>query len=665
MLQFPGPSLVAVSSPTPKTSTGVLGDLGKPTMRGIRKCPKCGTYNGTRGLSCKNKSCDMVFKEAEGRNRRGGCDAVRLYTGTTSSIYSVRLRDKGPDYRGFVQLPTVEGLNMGDSLDQQAAMLVQSASQCFVESCVRGGGGGQGGEEEGSYACPHIVACLAPGVGEATPVMLRHSAMNDLNIRSEIKHEVYSRAEQISGPLVQRVSKHVFCVKCEADSRHPLGYLHMCFMDQRTKDGPGVEHRFFCSCSTFRGQDMTSSMATLFPQWTAMDREREPDWVLRRCVHFYSCLCAFASDAKLSEEFRLYIMMDQEINTRAAEQSSLQENQVIAILGQDENGDTVQVEVLNQAELRGVLGQHKEHILYTDNKDMEGLVTITEDIQIEMETPDGSVQTITVPASGLADTGTIATTSTSKVQGTSSRKRQHSGRVGMQTSPVKRNNLVTVASRLADSQVGRVDEGNVVLSFHEWLGSVTERINQTMHYQFDGHPEPLVFHAPQVFFDCLRERISMGSRKKRLPNSTTAFVRKDALPLGTFTKYTWSINNVLHVKQIFDTPHLPLEVTRTFVENKDGSFSVHNPPVTDGDHLHRLPGKRIKAHELKTFLKVGQTLPDQKDPTPFVIEWIPDILPFMKIGELRIKFEYGHQRNGQLEQRVTVPVHITEGLYSM
>merc|ERR1711942_485375 len=125
-----------------------------------------------------------------------------------------------------------------------------------------------------------------------------------------------------------------------------------------------------------------------------------------------------------------------------------------------------------------------------------------------------------------------------------------------------------VASRLATSQGEAVDEGNV----------------------------PLSFHAPKVYFDCLRERISMGSRKKRLPNSTTAFVRKDALPLGTFTKYTWSINNVLHVKQIFDTPHLPLEVTRTFVENKDGSFSVHNTPVTDGDHFHRLPGKRIKAH---------------------------------------------------------------------
>lgn len=42
----------------------------------------------------------------------------------------------------------------------------------------------------------------------------------------------------------------------------------------------------------------------------------------------------------------------------------------------------------------------------------------------------------------------------------------------------------------------------------------------------------------------------------------------------------------------------------------------------------------------------GNTSPDQKEPTPFIIEWIPDILPQSKIGELRIKFEYGHHRNG-------------------
>ena len=62
---------------------------------------------------------------------------------------------------------------------------------------------------------------------------------------------------------------------------------------------------------------------------------------------------------------------------------------------------------------------------------------------------------------------------------------------------------------------------------------------------------------------------------------------------------------------------------------------------------------------------MGQTSPDQKELTPFIIEWIPEILPFMKIGELRIKFEYGHQRNGQLEQRIQVRAvsQISDGLY--
>ena len=41
----------------------LLSDLGRPTRRGVRKCPRCGMLNGTRGLSCKNRSCDMVFKD--------------------------------------------------------------------------------------------------------------------------------------------------------------------------------------------------------------------------------------------------------------------------------------------------------------------------------------------------------------------------------------------------------------------------------------------------------------------------------------------------------------------------------------------------------------------------------------------------------------------------
>jgi hypothetical protein len=50
-------------------------------------------------------------------------------------------------------------------------------------------------------------------------------------------------------------------------------------------------------------------------------------------------------------------------------------------------------------------------------------------------------------------------------------------------------------------------------------------------------------------------------------------------------------------------------------------------------------------------LQVGCWTPSQRTLSAFEIEWIPDILPQMRIGELRIKFEYGHQRNGQIERR--------------
>ena len=36
-----------------------------------------------------------------------------------------------------MQLPTVEGLGLGESLEGEAAVLVHSAAQCCVDSCVR------------------------------------------------------------------------------------------------------------------------------------------------------------------------------------------------------------------------------------------------------------------------------------------------------------------------------------------------------------------------------------------------------------------------------------------------------------------------------------------------------------------------------------------------
>lgn len=168
------------------------------------------------------------------------------------------------------------------------------------------------------------------------------------------------------------------------------------------------------------------------------------------------------------------------------------------------------------------------------------------------------------------------------------------------------------------------------LTFVQWLAGVTERINQTMRYDLPGQPEPLVFHVPQQFFECLQQRIC----GRRLP------ARKDG------AKFTWRITSLLHLRHIFETPDVPLEESRAFVENRDGSFEPYEQPhPSDEQTSEGVPP--IKPSELKTFLKVGN-LPQS---SPFIIEWIPDVLPRSRVGELRLKFEYGHLRNGRIELR--------------
>ena len=53
--------------------------------------------------------------------------------------------------------------------------------------------------------------------------------------------------------------------------------------------------------------------------------------------------------------------------------------------------------------------------------------------------------------------------------------------------------------------------------------------------------------------------------------------------------------------------------------------------------------------EWKTYLKVGQMTSNPKHVFPFVIEWVPNLLPRIGLGELTIKFEFGHQKNGEID----------------
>ncbi|XP_026209598.1 uncharacterized protein C2orf42 homolog isoform X2 [Anabas testudineus] len=530
---------------TTSSTPAFLSNLGRATLRGIRKCPQCGVYNGTRGLSCKNKACGVSLRNPSAGGRSSKKCAVEVVkviidseerggkerdgdlgggSGGGVQVFSVCHRGRGATATqfGFVELvPTDTAIATGDG----ATLLTRiNLGRCFLPSCRQGQRSNQGEAESASKQssdslCIHIkqaIECQRC----ATPLTLKSSILEGLQVSIQAREELWRLATESPGPLVQRVSRDTLVVKCDTDSRHPLGLLHLTVGAGGLCDGVKSERRcreaqslsvFHCACQSSSrrskpGVDGAAASTNCHPPSSSTSPQP--------CLHFYACVCAFASDEKLASEFAAFINYTS--------------------IGQQPSASS--------------------RIITPSEKPLHQVEPVNSNLKAKKRCLDDS---------------------------------------------------------LSDGSSQVVDEHTVTMSFHQWLASVTERIHQTMHYQLDGKPQPLVFHIPQEFFNTLQHRLSLGSKKRRLPNFTTAFVRSDGLPLGSLSKYTWHITNLTQVKRIFDTPELPLELSQSFVRNTDGSYSRFRcpdpPPYPEGYRTDR--PQAIRPMELRTFLKVrGQQI---------------------------------------------------------
>nr|XP_015798626.2 uncharacterized protein C2orf42 homolog isoform X2 [Nothobranchius furzeri] len=595
------------------TTPAFLSNLGRATLRGIRKCPQCGVYNGTRGLSCKNKACGVSLRSVSSVSRSSKKAAVTVVKVITDSeersvkdqeggggvldeglsggahVFSVCHRGRGATATqwGFVELvPTDTAIATGDGTTLLTRI---NLGRCFLLSCRQGQRSSQSDlatdkQSSSDSLCVHIkqaVECQKC----ATPLTLKSSVLESLQVSIQVREELWKLATESPGPLVQRVSKNTLVVKCHTDSHHPLGLLHLSVGAPRLSVNQMNERSVFhCACQVNAARNKPDVDGA---GGSAISPSPPSCGTFQPCLHFYACVCAFASNEKLASEFAAFIKYSS---------SGVQQNVL--------SGVTVSEKPLQQTEPNN--SHHKAKKLHLD-------VSAAPSVAFSAGRKEG------VLASGPRKTS----------------QRKAAGAGGLK----------------AAGSVQFVDEHTMVMGFHQWLASVTERIHQTMHYQFDGKPDPLVYHIPQEFFNALQQRLSLGSKKRRLPNLTTAFVKNDGLPLGSFTKYTWHVTNLLHVKHIFDTPELPLEFSQSFVKNVDGSYSRFQrpdpPPEPESQDKTDRP-QPIRPMELCTFLKVGPSSADQ-EAGPFVIEWIPDVLPRCQMGELRISFEFGHRQSGQPE----------------
>ncbi|CAH0555494.1 unnamed protein product [Brassicogethes aeneus] len=260
----------------PINTTNIISGLGKCTKRGSKKCFKCDKFNGTKSLTCK--SCGVVLRTAPEEKCKVNLDAVQLNTGTLRQVYSVRVRDGGPDQRGFVQLPFRGEKNGSIALSEVALCFVDSCQRLFDDSILKC-------HEEtinsDNLFCQHIKEA-SKSQKMATDINIKHSTLHSLKVTDEIRMKLYVLATEKEGPLVQRVSKHVLAVKCQVSPKHPLGYLHFCFLNLKGRD---VYDKYYCSCAEFKFSSNIS----------------------HKCIHYFACIWAFASNEKYVEEFNTFL----------------------------------------------------------------------------------------------------------------------------------------------------------------------------------------------------------------------------------------------------------------------------------------------------------------------------------------------------------------------
>ncbi|ODM88395.1 hypothetical protein Ocin01_18284, partial [Orchesella cincta] len=414
------------------------------------------------------------------------------------------------------------------------------------------------------------------------------------------------------------------------------------------------------------------------------------------CVHYHACLCAFASDANLSSEFACFlaqanpdctptlfnqlhlVTLPQGTGSTLVDGIDTSNPMTVEILREnislmESNAfNTVDDGTLQNVNVQGLEGVLSDQIIVTNVDDSLSFGDAS-----GLDLDDGNSQVCQIftnaqnaiqlasafsNSENMHQTVNIANTAvlTSPNSGGIKRRRHVSNDGTMEVATLSATHITNhyeIANKPSPLKGSIVNKGfkNQTITFttpatttvsptptpplsseHEfnspatvdgfdrWLAQVNERLNTAMNFQFSGKPEPIVYFISSEFFECLKDRITSGVKKKRLPNQTVIIARTHKPPAGTFTK------------------HIPLKLSQYFIKGVNGIFQEWTPPnETDRKNQH------IKPHLHSTFLKVGKNDPNAIDNVPFVIEWIPDILPQSKLGELTLIFEYG--RSGPRE----------------
>lgn len=246
------------------------------TLRGLKKCERCGHRSGMKAKNCKNSQCkkEFVFKNINRSEVIEKTRAIQLITKDDSRIYSIRVKDNKPNVRNFVKIS-----DKIISSDEHSCIISCNAI-CYIDTCKYD-------SKEVNLSCKHV-----QHTAECTVAAVELKVKSDIFQRLIMSEDdrikmwsMYVLNESIV-PSVQRIDQNQFVVCSDFCKQFPAGLLHINYM---TKLIPNIKLKFECDCK--------KKIISISPCNTIII---ENDI----CNHLLLLSAALLSDIKLKEEFK-------------------------------------------------------------------------------------------------------------------------------------------------------------------------------------------------------------------------------------------------------------------------------------------------------------------------------------------------------------------------
>uniref|UniRef100_A0A8W7PN77 Putative treble-clef zinc-finger domain-containing protein n=1 Tax=Anopheles coluzzii TaxID=1518534 RepID=A0A8W7PN77_ANOCL len=570
-------------------------------MRGIRKCPQCGTFNGHRATKCKNRSCQQKLKETPSTSAKSSPSSTHFAVQLDHSnghLYSVGLAD---GTRHIVQCckdadGTITSLSHLDGR--------KIAHQDRIKQLILG--------------------CKV--TAEALPLL--KEAIDSLSVPEDVKLSLWEKQSQPAAPpLVQRVVNDLFAV---GRAQTVYGVHHVTALKKNQK----YSH-FHCDCcKSSEGQQTTSPVCWHVAAVAAglLSAPAKHGWAsllqqfIAKTINPQQCpsvLDVREDKPPLSYEFLLeqdhgpmQSMLDSTIMEFLNEQ---QDHGTDPGLGSIFAGGDEILELLDcQIELMDELDP-------TDRIDFcPSYIECApeEEAQERREELPGKAVQITTKKAALKRCA--------RMDGAKLTRGSYSARKLMK---------VLESNGVIFNRLRRAAKGDPGGRLHSPLRS--NRLQFVLY--------PLAW---EDFFRCLRARFSTG-HGLRQPEPVEGEARQG----GNNHPQVYRFTHHQTLRHTFRTDEIELCFEKSFHRSADGRYTAAADDLADEqDDASSGEGAgassrtiAIRPQRYSTYIKLGRYKHEQ-DPERvyhFTIEWIGGVLPRSGFGDLRISFEYGHRINNR------------------